>query len=100
MPRYRPEFNPRVSEELVSHARFIARVSRPAAEHFYQEFEAILKRLQENPLQFPPYESPNLPANFYHRVSFAKWYSIIFYNNSATVIVDAVMDGRSNLANE
>ena len=100
MPRYKLEFNPRVSEELVSHARFIARVSRPAAEHFYREFEAVLKRLQENPLQFPPYENPNLPANFYHRASFAKWYSIIFYLDNDAVIVDAVMDGRSNFANE
>ena len=100
MPQYKLEFNPQVNDELVGHAKFIARVSRPAAEHFYAEFQQILKRLQENPLQFPPYENPNLPVNFYHRASFAKWYSIIFYLDGTTVVVDAVMDGRTSFANE
>ena len=41
-----------VAEDLIKHTAFIAQVSPQAADSFVVEYEKVLFRLEENPLQF------------------------------------------------
>ena len=88
------EFSPQIAEILVRHAEFIARVSVPAARCFRQEFAAVMQRLEQAPLQFPPYDDERLPEGVYRKAVFAKWYKVVFSIEGMTVHVDAVVDGR------
>lgn len=96
VPEYQVFFHPRVSSQLESHTEFIARVSRPAAYHMKEEFDATVARLGKNPYQFPPARNPNLPADVYRTASFAKWYQLVFSIEGDKVYIDAVVDMRSN----
>ena len=77
------------------HTEFISRVSVPAVERFVEDFEAIIRRLSENPYQFPSCNDPNL-ADTYRKTVFAKWYKMIFSVEDDTVCIDAVVDGRQS----
>ena len=95
MAEYRVHVHPGLGAQLARHAGFIARVSRPAALRFREEFAEILRRLTSNPYQFPACDDPNLPADLYRKALFAKWYKVIFSVEGTDVYVDAVVDGRS-----
>ena len=95
--KYLVKVFPHVNSQLVRHASFIANVSKAAAIRFRDEFAEILKKLNDNPYQFPSYDDPNLPPDVYRKVLFAKWYKVVFYVEGNTVFVDAVVDGRSDL---
>lgn len=95
MAKYQVQVHPRVASQLVQHAEFIARVSKPAAQRFRVGFSEILRRMQENPYQFPSCDDPNLPSNFYRKALFGTWYKVIFYIVNQQVFVDAVADCRS-----
>ena len=86
MAKYQVQVHPRVASQLVQHAEFITRVSKPAAQRFRVGFSEILRRMQEN---------PNLPSNFYRKALFGTWYKVIFYIENQQVFVDAVADCRS-----
>lgn len=98
MSKYQVKINPRLGSHLAQHAEFIARVSKPAAIRFRKEFSEILERLADNPFQFPVYDDPNLPPEFYRKALFAKWYKVVFYVEQSIVYVDAVVDGRKDFA--
>ena len=87
-----------VDEMLIRHTSFIANVSVPAAERFLSEFEGILARLRSTPAQFPWDTNPNLPERTYRKATFSKWYRVVFLidENTQTVYLDAVVDGRSS----
>jgi len=95
--KYLVKVFPHVNCQLVRHASFRANVSKPVAIRFRNEFAEILKKLKDNPYQFPSYDDPNLPTGIYRKALFAKWYKIVFYVEGNTVFLDAVVDGRSDL---
>lgn len=96
MAKYQVQFHPRVGVQLSRHAEFIARVSKTAAQKFRSDFAETLHRMQDNPYQFPTCDDPNLPAGFYRKALFGKWYKMIFYIEDTIVFVDAVADCRSD----
>lgn len=96
MAKYDVRFHPRLGAQLERHAEFIARVSRPAAVNFRAEFLDLIRRLAENPYQFPLYDDPNLPDDVYRKAIFAKWYKVVFSVEGETVYIDAIVDGRAD----
>lgn len=96
MSRYKIITAPYLDEMLLTHIAFIARVSIPAARKYREEFAEIVRRLAENPYQFPVCEDANLQPGQYRKALFAKWYQAIFYVGGDTVYLDAVIDGRSD----
>lgn len=94
MAKYEVILNARLDQMLLKHAEFISRVSIPAAKRFRQEFAEVVRRLSENPYQFPTYDDPNLPPDTYRKAIFAKWYKAVFSVEGHTVYLDAVVDGR------
>lgn len=95
MSKYQVQFSPQVQKQLIQHARFITNVSKPFAQRFYTEFSKIIKRLENNPHQFPFYDNSNLPQHIYHKALFAKWYKAVFSIQDEIVYIEAVVDGRT-----
>jgi plasmid stabilization system protein ParE len=85
----------RVDGMLLKHVEFLARVSVPAARKFRGEFATLLKRLAENPMQFPVEEGRGLPDG-YRSAVFAKRYKALFIIEGHTVYLDAVLDCRQD----
>lgn len=95
MAKFKVIFDPALDRMVLQHTEFISRVSIPAAERFMEDFETIIRRLSENPYQFPSCDDPNL-SDTYRKAVFAKWYKMIFSVEDDTVYVDAVVDGRQS----
>lgn len=96
MARYTIEFARRVDGMLLQHVEFLSRVSVPAARQFRQEFAALLKRMEENPLQFPLDTDMNLPEGVYRRALFFGRYKVIFSVSETILWLDAVVDCRQD----
>lgn len=84
---------------LIRHAKFLARVSIPAAKRMVEEFQSLLDDLENNPLQFPVDDDYNLPQGVYRKALFCKWYKAIFTIVDANVYLDAVLDCRQDNSN-
>ena len=50
-----------------------------------------MKQLGANPYLYPPCDDPNLPP----KANIAKWYKVIYYIEEEQVLVEAVVDCRS-----
>lgn len=94
MAKYRVILARRVEQMLLRHTEFLSRVSTPAAKAFYKEFEDSLRRMSENPYQFPQDDDLNLPAGQYRKAIFSKRYKALFSIERQTVYLDAVLDCR------
>lgn len=86
-------------EMLIRHARFLARVSIPAAKRMVGEFQSLLDALENNPLQFPTDDDYNLPPGVYRKALFCKWYKALFSVEGTSVYLDAVLDCRQDNSN-
>lgn len=98
MEKYNIILSSRVDGMLMRHVSFLARVSLPAAKRFRAEFGELLKRIAENPFQFPVETDPNLPNGMYRKALFAKRYKALFTVEEKTVFLDAVVDCRQDTA--
>lgn len=95
MSKYRVIVSKHIAERLLEYVEFISNVSTEAAKQFIYEYETILIRLEENPLQFQVDTSFNNPDG-YRRAVFAKWYKCLFIVNGKVVYIDTVVDCRQS----
>ena len=96
MSKYEVIVSRRADAMLIQHAKFLARVSVPAAKRMVSEFELILDSLENNPYQYPVDDDCNLPKGMYRKALFCKWYKVLFIVNDGKVFLDAVVDCRQN----
>ncbi len=96
MAKYNVIVSERADKMLIRHARFLAKVSGPAAMRLADGFEALLRELGENPYQFPVEADENLPKGLYRKALFCKWYKAVFIVENQTVYLDAVLDCRQD----
>ena len=96
MAKYNVIVAERADKMLVRHARFLAKASKPAALRLADEFEAVLRELEENPYQFPMETDDNLPKGLYRKALFCKWYKAVFVVENQNVYLDAVLDCRQD----
>ncbi|MBJ2355214.1 type II toxin-antitoxin system RelE/ParE family toxin [Sphaerochaeta sp. S2] len=87
----------KADEMLVSHVRFLAQVSIPAAKVLRNEFCSVLVALKDNPFQFQLEEDLGLPSGKYRRVVFAKRYKAVFSVFENSVFIDAIIDCRQSM---
>lgn len=92
MNKYSVIVSRNADQMLVRHARFLARVSVPAAQRMAKEFSSLLDALEHNPLQFPLDDAYNLPQGVYRKALFSKWYKALFMIEAERVYLDAVLD--------
>jgi len=87
----------KADEMLVSHVRFLAQVSIPAAKVLINEICSVLGTLKDNPFQFQLEEDLGLPSRKYRRVVFATRYKAVFSVFENRVFIDAIIDCRRSM---
>ena len=95
MSKYKVIVSRHIAEMLLLHTSFIAQVSSEAAKRFVAQYEHVIDRLEENPLQFQEDTAFDNPDG-YRRAVFAKWYKCLFIVEGDTVYVDSVVDCRQD----
>jgi plasmid stabilization system protein ParE len=83
-------------EMLISHARFLANVSIPAANRLIDTFVEITDSLAAMPERNPWLEHDAIPFRKYHKLLFGKHYMALYQIQENTVYVTAVMDCRQD----
>ena len=95
MAKYKVIVSNHVAGHLLEYVEFISNVSIEAARHFISDYEAILIRLEENPLQFQIETTFDNPDG-YRRAIFSKWYKCLFVIDGSIVYIDSVVDCRQD----
>ena len=95
MSNYNVIVSGHVAQKLLVYVSFISNVSLSAAQTFVDEYESILRRIEDNPLQFQVDTSFENPAG-YRRAVFAQWYKCVFKVYGTNVYVDAIVDCRQS----
>ena len=81
---------------LVSHARFLANVSVPAANRLIDTFVLMTDSLATMPVRNPWLEHDAIPFQKYRKLLFGKHYMALYQMQENTVYVTAVMDCRQD----
>lgn len=83
-------------EMLVSHTRFLARVSEAAALRLIEEFKERAESLEEFPERNPRLSDPLVPNGKYRKLLLAERYLLIYQIKGGTVYLDVVVDCRQD----
>ena len=78
----------RATQMLVSHAAFLAKVSREAADRLVTSFETAANSLAVMPERCAWLNADGLPHNKYRKIPFEKRYLLLFQIRDRTVYVD------------
>ena len=91
---YRVIVSDRAAEMLVSHIRFVAQVSRQAADDLRKEFIKTAKTLEALPERGSWLADPRLPINKYRKLVVENRYMLIYQVKDNTVYIDSIIDCR------
>lgn len=84
------------AQMLVSHIRFLAQVSEPAALRLLEDFQEKAKSLVQFPERNPWLIDPLIPVRKYRKLLLEKQYLMIYKIRENAVYVDAVVDTRQD----
>ena len=94
--RYTVTIQEPAAEMLVQHARFLAQVSKTAADQLVTEFVKQAKTLEVMPERCPWIFDPLIPEHKYRKLLFEKHYMLLFQVVGKNVFVDAMVDCRQD----
>lgn len=94
--RYNVIISGEALQMLLSHARFLARVSEPAALRLVETFEKKARSLESWPERNPRLVDPAIPAGKYRKLLMEKRYLLVYQIKENRVYVDAVLDTRQD----
>jgi hypothetical protein len=94
--RYDVVISGEATQMLVSHARFLAQVSEPAALRLIEVFREKVKSLEQLPERNPGLTDPLIPSGKYRKLLLEKRYLLVYQIKKGTVYVDAVVDARQD----
>ena len=94
--RYRVIVSKRATQMLVSHAAFLAEVSREAAESLVTAFEEGARSLETMPRRCPWLTGEFIPGHTYRSLMIQKRYLLIYQIRDDIVYVDYVVDCRQD----
>jgi hypothetical protein len=92
--KYQVIVSERAAEMLVSHIRFVARVSQQAAEDLRKKIIESAKTLEELPERGSWLIDPNLPRNKYRKLVVESRYMLIYQVKDCIVYIDSIIDCR------
>ena len=94
--RYEVVISDEATNMLVSHVRFLAQVSEPAALRLVEVFQEKAKSLEHYPERNPWLTDPLIPAGKYRKLLAEKRYLLVYQIKERTVFLDAVVDTRQD----
>ena len=93
---YRVKITETAWEMLISHARFLANVSVPAANKLIDTFVEISDSLASMPDRNAWLEHDEIPFQKYRKLLFGNYYMALYQRQENTIYVTAVVDCRQN----
>ena len=96
MEKYKVVISEQAKKQLVTHAAFLARVSRPAAERLPAGFRKAAGSLEAMPQRCQWLSGEYLPRCAYRQLVFEKRYMLIFQIKDDTVYIEYVIDCRQD----
>ncbi len=94
--RYNVTISDEATQMLVSHTRFLAQVSEPAALKLIEVFQEKAMSLKLFPDRNPWLSDPLIPAGKYRKLLVEKRYLLLYQIKGNTVYIDAVVDTRQD----
>lgn len=94
MAQYKVKIGSRARDHLLKHTAFISKVSPNAAKQFRDDFSDIVKRLKDNPFQFPMHQKLNALNLHLREAFFNGRYKALFTVEESEVFIDAIADCR------
>lgn len=94
--KYKVIVSDRAKRMLGTHIRFMAQVSKEAAEAKKKEIMAAMRSLSHMPQRFPFFAEPYITPNKYHKMFVEKWYLVLYQIQDNTVYVDHILDCRKD----
>ncbi|MFT8888243.1 MAG: type II toxin-antitoxin system RelE/ParE family toxin [Ethanoligenens sp.] len=94
--KYKVTVSDGATQMLVSHARFLAKVSEKAASDLIAEFTEKATSLESLPERNPWVDDPNLPDRKYRKLPLGKWLLMLYQVRSDFVYIDYVVDCRQD----
>jgi len=94
--RYDVVISGEATQMLVSHARFLAQVSEPAALRLIEVFQEKAMSLEQFPERNPWLTDPLIPTGKFRKLLLEKRYLLVYQIKKRTVYVDSVVDTRQD----
>lgn len=94
--KYNVIISDRAKEMLGMHIRFLAQVSKPAAQKLKNRLLSALRSLQDMPQRYPFFNEDYIPANKYHKLYVENCYLVLYQIKDNTVYVDWIVDCRQD----
>lgn len=94
--RYNVIISDESSHMLVSHARFLAQVSEPAALRLVEDFQDKAKSLEQFPERNPWLSDPLIQSGKYRKLLIEKRYLLVYQIKGSIVYIDAIVDTRQD----
>lgn len=94
--RYQVIISEQAKEHLLLHARFLAQISKPAAQKLRKRLIAEIRSLEEMPRRYPFLHESFIPPNKYHKLYVENHYLILYQIRDNTVYVDWIVDCRQD----
>ena len=86
----------KATRQIAEHVRFLANVSKPAAQKLKQTFVDSLHSLSSIPQRYPFFDEEFIPKNKYHKMVIDNRYMILYQIKDAAVFADYVVDCRQD----
>lgn len=94
--RYDVVISDEATQMLISHARFLAKVSEPAALRLIEVFQEKARSLEQFPERNPFLKDPSIPVEKYRKLLLEKRYLLVYQIKQSTFYVDAVVNTRQD----
>lgn len=92
METFRVKTRERARKMLYKHEKFLARVSIPASERLFQEYNIAIQTIKRNPYGYPYIDEKRK----HRRYIFYKRYLIIYLVEKNIICIEYIVDTRQN----
>ena len=94
--RYQVIISEQAKEHLLFHVRFLAQVSKTAAQKLRQRLVAEIRSLEQMPQRYPFLNAEFIPPNKYHKLFVENNYLVLYQIRDHIVYVDWIIDCRQD----
>ena len=94
--RHKVIISEQAREHLLLHVRFLAQISKPAAQKLRKRLIEEIRSLEEMPHRYPFLNEQYITPNKYHKLYVENHYLILYQIRDDTVYVDWIVDCRQD----
>lgn len=94
--QYQVIISEQAKQNLLFHVRFLAQISKPAAQKLRKRLVEEIHSLEQMPHRYPFLNAEFIPPNKYHKLYVENNYLILYQIRDSTVYVDWIVDCRQD----